>query len=335
MTTKEDEKKERFDKLHEQLEAIADSYVADPTKIAEYLAFASKFYNYSPTNTMLIHFQNPGAIFVASYAAWKAEGHAVRKGEKGAKIFVPSPTTFFTDSKGDFKQLKEATKQEKQLIKEGKIESVTKMYFRIGHVFDIAQTNVSFTDYPKILAPGVTSVEHAELTKRLTNYIRDNVCDIEIREMSGARIFGFYDRLNNRIQISPALGDTARLSTLAHEMGHAVLHQVKNELTTAEKEFQADAFSIMLHEELGLPVTEDRKSHLSTIFEDLKKEVETSALKEKPDDVEKDDWIKSSYRRRLVESLKDIHTAYKLHRPEIMKALRSHTVETRQTDKEL
>ena len=103
-----------------------ENYTQSPEKVVEMLDFMSKFHNYSERNAMLIHMQRPGATAVGSYAKFKKLGYNVNKGEKGIKIFVPSKATVFyrqgKDGKKNLTSLKNATKEEKQQIKEGNIE---------------------------------------------------------------------------------------------------------------------------------------------------------------------------------------------------------------------
>ena len=82
--------------------------------------------------------------------------------------------------------------------------------------------------------------------------------------IQGASLYGFYDRAQKEIHIGKTLQDTAALSTLAHEMGHAVAHENRaDDENIHEIEFEADAFSIMLQEHFGLPISETRKEHIS------------------------------------------------------------------------
>jgi hypothetical protein len=312
--------------LQEQLKSIADSYVADPEKIAEYLAFATRFHRYSPNNTMLIFFQNDAASFVASYQAWQAQGYAVRRGEKGMKIFVPVTAQFFDGVDGTRKALKNATKEEKKLIEEKKIKTDKVLVFKVGSVFDITQTTVPFDDYPKLLTPGVASMQHAELAEKLIAYTRENICDVSI-EMSGAMRRGSYNREENHICVSPALGDTARVSTLTHEIGHALLHRdltPQTDKSVALIEFEADALSIMMHNELGLEITDERKGHLAEAFRVLKDETDTKARKNMPEGVNRDEYLANAYRTMLVASLKEVHETYSEHVIPIIDHLRGH-----------
>lgn len=80
------------------IQNIVNNFKEDPEKILEFIDFQSRFYNYSTRNTMLIYAQNPGALFVGSFAAIKkitdelAKEHKLPNGElpyygikKGAK----------------------------------------------------------------------------------------------------------------------------------------------------------------------------------------------------------------------------------------------------------
>ena len=58
---------------------------------------------------------------------------------------------WWKDEKGKWKSINKATPQEKKLIKEGKKEVTQgRLYFSVGHVFDISQTNAKASDLPKI-----------------------------------------------------------------------------------------------------------------------------------------------------------------------------------------
>ena len=58
---------------------VAEKYKKNPLHITELLAFASKFYNYSLNNIELIYAQNPNAVFVQSFKAWKDMNASVVK----------------------------------------------------------------------------------------------------------------------------------------------------------------------------------------------------------------------------------------------------------------
>lgn len=156
------EQSEKKENLRQSLNDISKNFSIDPTTMAEYVAFSSKFYDYSVNNTILIYNQNRLAQFVGSYQYFKEEGYNVNRGEKSMQIFVPVLTTLFIDETGETKQLREATKDEKSKIKKGEIESIKTISFKLGNVFDISQTNCPIEDYPKLIGVGYSSNDHEQ-----------------------------------------------------------------------------------------------------------------------------------------------------------------------------
>ena len=114
---KEEYAEEQKKKLAEAADIIQDAmehYDAHPEDLADLMAFSSKFYRYSFRNQFLIKAQNPYASFVASYKSFEDMGYHVQRGQHGYKILVPVVTTYFFDAAADqWKQLKNATKKEK------------------------------------------------------------------------------------------------------------------------------------------------------------------------------------------------------------------------------
>ena len=70
---------------------------------------------------------------------------------------------------------------------------------------------------------------------------------------------------DNTITLSDKLNDTERLSTLSHELGHAMAFaadaQREQTLPSEVRELEADGVSIMLQTEFGFPLTQSRISH--------------------------------------------------------------------------
>ena len=64
----------------EKVKQIAESYIQNPVLIADALSFGSRFYSYSVRNNQLIFAQNPHAVYVQSYPAWKKMGYSVKRG---------------------------------------------------------------------------------------------------------------------------------------------------------------------------------------------------------------------------------------------------------------
>ena len=83
----------------------------------------AKFYDYSLGNTILISMQMPTATHVASFRSWKRDfNRYVRKGERGIEILVP----MLVKDRDE-----EGTDEERRRL----------VGFRVGHVFDVSQTD--------------------------------------------------------------------------------------------------------------------------------------------------------------------------------------------------
>lgn len=213
------------------IQNIVNNFKEDPEKILEFIDFQSRFYNYSTRNTILIYAQNPGALFVGSFAAIKkitdelAKEHklpngelpyyGIKKGAKAIKIFVPQKITYLKNESGDWIQLSKADKQMQLEYKKGNIESYQRLGFGIGSVFDISQTNLPIELYPTVISEGFG--EESEIHKQFAEYITD-FCkqhNIEVKDMNEETVtIRGLARNDNIIELNPLLNDTGRLSTL-------------------------------------------------------------------------------------------------------------------------
>src|SRR5699024_8852060 len=147
-----EEKKERVMKITNTMDEAIESYFETPEQMKEYLSFMSKFYDYSPRNAALIHSQFRGANAVGSFNFWKEKGFSVNKVEKGIQVLVPNKTVpKFKDEKGKWRNVKYANEKEKKLIEKDELaKRGSKLYFGVGHVFDVSQTNATAKDLPDI-----------------------------------------------------------------------------------------------------------------------------------------------------------------------------------------
>lgn len=278
--------------LQDTVMQIANTFADRPEDIVEYLKFQTKFYNYSSRNCLLIYKQNPGAIFCNSFKAIKDMGYAVKKGEHGMKILVPTLKTYLKIGES-LVPLSQATEAQKQAYKVSQIDSVKKLFFKVGTVFDIAQTTCPVQDYPQYLDLGYSSARHAQLYKSIKNYCEQELnCTVNENNLQSVALRGYFLPSTNSISISGNFNDTTRLSILTHELGHAILHKSpETEKPTVQTEFEADAVSIMLHTYMGIEIAESQKRHISDTLK---------AWKSSPD----------FQPEKLTESLKQAHDAY-------------------------
>lgn len=254
--------------------------------ISNSIDFMSKFHNYSERNAMLIHMQRPGATAVGSYAKFKKMGYNVNKGEKGIKIFVPTKTTVFyrqdKDGNKNLTSLRNATKDEKQKIKSGNIETYQKTFYKIGTVFDAPQTNMPKEKYPELypnrhqdfdmknpgqldlLEKGLRSVAD-DMKMPVVTYNPFNG-DIRDKYKDPQNAKGYFNRATNEIVLNGYNTPTENVSVLAHELGHAQLHNTQKQekdLPRELKEMQAELTSYLYCSHYGIDVKQETVDYIA------------------------------------------------------------------------
>ncbi len=259
--------------LQQKVINLAESFKNNPQDIAEYLKFSSQFYNYSSRNSMLIYQQNHGAKYCNSYKAYKDMGYSVNRGEHGMKILVPTIKTYLHIG-DDLVPLSQATTEQKKAYKANQIQSEQKLYFKVGTVFDITQTNYPKEDYPKFLDLGYSSERHSEICEVMKNFCKKKLkCQVFENDYKSVSLRGFYNPSDNSISLSGMFDDTTKLSILTHETGHAMLHndnamqQVKR--PDAQIEFEADATSVMLQSYFNVEIPQSRLTHMSACYKEM------------------------------------------------------------------
>ncbi len=187
-----------------------------------YLAFSARFHRYSLSNVLLIRSQCPEASHVAGFRAWKKMGRHVLKGQKGLKIVVPIPV------------------RAKQPNEEDAVR------FKIGHVFDISQT-----DGDPLPEPERYSGIPGPWLERLHEFARTS----ELRVTKVASLGGADGTsAGGAIQILDLLPPAQEFQVLTHEIAHELLHQVPGEErpSHAVRETEAEAVAYAVSRAVGL-----------------------------------------------------------------------------------
>lgn len=170
-----------------------------------WLAVASRFHDYSFNNTLLILAQRPDATAVAGYKAWQSLGRHVDKGEKGLQILAPI--------------LRRREEPEEDTERAG--DAVRVAGYRVTHVWDIKQT--SGDPLPEQPAPTPLRGEAPEgLWSSLAGFAEARGFRLQRASCGGANgLTHFGDRT---ITVRLDVDDAQAVKTLAHELGHVVLH---------------------------------------------------------------------------------------------------------------
>ncbi len=260
--------KEEFDKLTSEIKDIAKTYQSDPELLTDYLAFKMQFYNYSPTNAMLIHLQNPHATFVASFTKWKQLGYSIKKGQHHIKISRPIETSKFPkeiNGKTVWTDVKYASAEEKAKIASGELEIKKFTKFIPHQVFDISQTNCPIEDYPKFYNMGHPDIEQQQLYECIKQFAKESGFTVTEEDLSSISLHGYYNKADNSIHINSLLEDSKRLETMCHELAHGVLHKTSTQPTEIA-EFEAECFGSMLKRKMGFPISEESKRYINQYF---------------------------------------------------------------------
>lgn len=168
-----------------------------------YLKTFSKFHNYSFNNALWIYLQRQDATIVASFNDWKKKfNRNVKKGAKGIKVLVPI---------------------KKNIVKENAItmeeEVYQKLFFKIGNVFDISDTEGQ--PLPEI----VTLLQYNSdfLKNLIAMIIKSSEVPIIIKESDQfGNANGYYSITSNEIYVKQNLSDLQKLKTMLHELSHYI-----------------------------------------------------------------------------------------------------------------
>ena len=172
-------------------------------KWVDFLQMLDRFHAYSFNNTLLILTQKPEATRVAGFNAWRKLDRFVRKGEKG--IWILAPMVYKNDS-GDEPSADEPTK-----VIRG---------FKPVPVFDVSQTDGA--ELPEVCIR-LDGEDEAGLYERLRAFASSIGFAVEdADDLNGAN--GMCSHDEHRIQVLASNSPVQRVKTLAHELGHAILH---------------------------------------------------------------------------------------------------------------
>lgn len=279
--------------LHGKVQDIVDNWRQSPEQIAEFLAFAARFRQYSYNNTRLIFAQKPDAAYIAPASAYRIglpdkDGKPlsdkpiwIKKGEHALRIWCPTVRTCVVDPETNewisvshlSDETREKAKSENWVRKE--IHG-----FTLVPVFDVGQTECPQELYPKLLGFGDESPDTETAIQAAVSYASDALhCEVvESEDLRSASVRGYFYPDANRIVLSDLLRGEGKLSTLLHEIGHAELHHDPTavKLSTAQKELEADMYALLLERLAGVETTDGRKKHLAEHYKMYLREVSAS-----------------------------------------------------------
>jgi hypothetical protein len=268
--------------VHDRLTAaIAELTSAENWQLM--LRTAATLPTYSPHNVLLITSQCPQATAVAGFHTWRQLGRAVRKGETGLAILAPvlrqparrdpapergpalpagerdgSSATPLAERTGDGPS--EAGIGVERVTGSGGPGGDRRVVgFRVVHVFDISQTDgpdLPTPPRPELLdgqAPaglldGLTAQVHAAGYQLLRHAFDLPHPGIGVPN-------GVTDHFARTVIVRPDLSDAQTTKTLAHELGHVLLHEPTRRpaaLTRQQAEVEAESVAHIVGAAHGL-----------------------------------------------------------------------------------
>jgi len=201
--------------------------------LTQYLSAMGRFHNYSFGNIMLIARQKPEATNVAGLRTWNSLGRFVKRGEKGILILAPMIGRKGADNAA------EATEDAKQ--------SQAQLYgFRAVYVFDINQTEGK--DLPTL-----TEVQGdvSDYRERLAKFVESQGITLNYSDkIAPAKGLSHGGKITLLSGMQPA----EEFSTLAHEIGHEMLHRGDRRTLTTKpvRETEAEAVAFVVCQSVGL-----------------------------------------------------------------------------------
>jgi len=268
---------DRLQAVHDILtRAVADLAQSDAWQ--RMLRTAARFHHYSPHNVLLITAQCPQAEAVAGYQTWKQLDRQVRKGEKGIAILAPvvrrrslevAPTgSDGPDGGGVDPALRtlgttEGTGRPAESTHSPGTDPQVKARrlagFRVVHVFDINQTDgppLPTHPLPELLAGEAPEGLLDALTVHVTNAgYRLAFEELSVPNPGLAGANGVTDYLSRTVTVRSDLSPAQTVKTLAHELGHVLLHgpeQRPATLTREQAEVEAESVAYVIGAAHGL-----------------------------------------------------------------------------------
>ena len=222
------------------LATLADG-VAELTNSTAWRAWLDvqrRFHRYSWGNALLIAAQRRDATRVAGFHSWLRLGRHVRKGEHGIAILAPVvPRLRVVDAdSGDERWVA------------GRPHA-----FRVAHVFDVSQT-----DGEELAPPPVTRLEGGD-PKDWYTQLRDVAHSLEFtveEDYLPDDVNGDCNHALRQIRIEVRNGQRQQVKTLAHELGHAILHADRAGLCREQAELEAESVAYVVCAGLGIDTSE-------------------------------------------------------------------------------
>jgi antirestriction protein ArdC len=213
---------DKLEALHYQLiEAVAD--LASSEAWMTMLRVAARFYDYSPSNVLLIAAQRPDATRVGGIRTWNSLGRHVLKGEHGIAILAPciyrtpddaGPREGVADVAAPGNEPQPSAREP-----QGDAEAAARRVlrgFKVVHVFDVTQTDGN--PLPDVGPELLRGDAPEQLWDHLAGLVTSDGYRLQRGPCAGAN--GYTDYAARVVRVIDDVGPAQAVKTLAHELGH-------------------------------------------------------------------------------------------------------------------
>lgn len=244
-------------------DAVASLVTSNDWKRA--MEFAARFRARSFNNTMLIYAQHhaafsegrvpaPTPTYVAGFRQWLTLGRHVEKGQRGYGILAPVTARFASASPSDSTSWRRLARGERP--PPGEAVRSRLVGLRPAYVWDVSQTSGErLPEQPR--ATLLKGVAPAGLWNGLADLITAH--QFELRLVSSAAAIGgangLTDYTTREVSVRMDMDDAAQVKTLAHELGHVMLHHPDDPdvmLHRGVAEVEAESVALMVAAAHGL-----------------------------------------------------------------------------------
>ncbi|MBF4768602.1 serine/arginine repetitive matrix protein 2 [Nocardioides agariphilus] len=274
----------KLEALQQELtESVAALVTGEDWKRA--LTFAAQFRSRSFNNAMLIYAQHysafnegrvsgPTPTYVAGFHQWLSLGRQVVKGQHGYGILAPVTARFASARPSDAASWRRLSRGEKPRAGESVRSKLVGL--KPAHVWDVSQT--AGDPVPELPRP---TLLHGQAPAGLWDGLADEITALgfELRLVSSAAAIGgangLTDLLAHEVSIRMDMDDAAQVKTLAHELGHVLLHAPRENVTSTDlaadatlhrgiAEVEAESIALMVGAAHGLDTSSYTVPYVST-----------------------------------------------------------------------
>jgi len=284
-----DEIDDRLKAVQEMLTASVEGvFASDDWRAA--LTAAARFHNYSFDNVLLIYAQHQAAFadgrvsapepsMVAGFRQWQAMGRQVQGGQHGYKILRPNRVQWRETKDpgaGEWRRMARSERSRPGADVRQRSRLNPSRPFDLATVFDISQT--AGDPIPELPAPILLAGRAPDglwdgLAKQVTAHgfsLRDAQ---SAAALSGAN--GVTSWTDLTVTVRTDMDDAARAKTLAHELGHVLLHDPRGDdgrvdraaamaVTRGAKEVEAESVAFLIGAAHGMDTSDYSLPYIST-----------------------------------------------------------------------